>query len=300
MDEIQKLLFSRANVRGETVALHESLAQALEHQALPVAARRLAGEAAAAALLAAAALQFDGTVQLQIAGDGPVKLLVVEVRKDLSYRVTVRMRDNAGDIDPNATLADLVNKTGRGRCAFILDMTGRTRDQQPYQGVVPLAGATLAEALEAYFAQSEQVETVLRLAADDVAAGGVMLQKMPATGGQLPEDYDPEGWSRLRMFAETVKSEELLTLRPEDVNRRLFWEESPLVTFEANPVFRCTCTDERFENIVRSVGEAEIRKILRAQGGKFTITCDFCGKEKTFDEVDVAAIFGRKTEEKDN
>ena len=126
MDEIQKLLFSRANVRGETVALHESLAQALEHQALPVAARRLAGEAAAAALLAAAALQFDGTVQLQIAGDGPVKLLVVEVRKDLSYRVTVRMRDNAGDIDPNATLADLVNKTGRGRCAFILDMTGRT------------------------------------------------------------------------------------------------------------------------------------------------------------------------------
>ena len=102
------------------------------------------------------------------------------------------------------------------------------------------------------------------------------------------------------MFAETVKSEELLTLRPEDVNRRLFWEESPLVTFEANPVFRCACTDERFENIVRSVGEAEIREILRAQGGKFTITCDFCGKEKTFDEVDVAAIFGRKTEEKDN
>ena len=176
MDELQKLLFSRANVRGETVAIHESLARALEHQGLPVAARRLAGEACAAALLAAAALQFDGTVLLQIDGDGPVRLLVAEVRKDLSYRVSVRMRDNAGDIDPNADLTTLVNANGRGRCAFILDMTGRTRDQQPYQGIVPLAGASLAEALEQYFAQSEQVETVLRLASVDVAAGGLMLQ----------------------------------------------------------------------------------------------------------------------------
>ena len=291
MDELQKLLFSRANVRGETVALHESLARALEHQGLPVAARRLAGEACAAALLAAAALQFDGTVLLQIDGDGPVRLLVAEVRKDLSYRVSVRMRDNAGDIDPNADLTTLVNANGRGRCAFILDMTGRTRDQQPYQGIVPLAGASLAEALEQYFAQSEQVETVLRLAADDVAAGGLMLQKMPATGGKLPEGYDPEGWSRLRMFAETVKSEELLTLRPEDVNRRLFWEESPLVTMEAKPQFRCSCTDERFDNIVRSLGEAEAREILAEQAGRFTVTCQFCGKTKTYDEVDVKALF---------
>ena len=163
--------------------------------------------------------------------------------------------------------------------------------KQAYQGIVPLAGASLAEALEQYFAQSEQVETVLRLAADDVAAGGLMLQKMPATGGKLPEGYDPEGWSRLRMFAETVKSEELLTLRPEDVNRRLFWEESPLVTMEAKPQFRCSCTDERFDNIVRSLGEAEAREILAEQAGRFTVTCQFCGKTKTYDEVDVKALF---------
>lgn len=299
MDELQKLLFPRANVRGETVALHESLAQALEHQRLPVAARRLAGEASAAALLAAAALQFDGTVQLQIDGDGPVRLLVVEVRKDLSYRVTVRMRDDAGDVDPNADLTSLVNANGRGRCAFILDMTGRTRDQQPYQGVVPLTGKTLAQALENYFAQSEQVETLLRLTADDVAAGGVMLQKMPASGGKLPEDYDPEGWPRLRLFADTVKSEELLTLRPEDVNRRLFWEESPLVTFEAQPCFRCSCSDARFDHLLRSLGEAEAQEILRSEGGKITITCRFCGKEKVYDAVDVAALFAPAQTAKD-
>ena len=299
MDELQKLLFARANVRGETVALHESLAKALEHQELPVAARRLAGEASAASLLAAAALQFDGTVQLQIDGDGPVRLLVVEVRKDLAYRVSVRMRDDAHDVDPNADLTRLVNVNGRGRCAFILDMTGRTRDQQPYQGVVPLTGKTLAEALESYFAQSEQVETLLRLAADDESAGGVMLQKMPASGGKLPEDYVPEGWPRLRMFAETVKSEELLTLRPEDVNRRLFWEESPLVTFEAKPVFRCACSDERFDNLVRSLGEAEAEEILRSEGGQLTITCQFCGKKKVYDALDVKALFAPVTQAKD-
>lgn len=293
MDELQKLLFSRANVRGEAVALRGELAQALEHQHLPVAAKRLAGEAASAGLLAAAALQFDGTVLLQIEGDGPVRLVVAEVRPDFSFRVMAKLRDDAdpASIDPNAKLQDLVNVHGRGRCALILDMTGRTRDQQPYQGVVPLEGDTLAEALEAYFAQSEQVETVIRLASDESAAGGVMLQKMPATGGKLPQDFDPEGWQRLKMFAQTVKSAELLTLRPTEVNRRLFWEESPLVTLEAEPKFRCSCSPERFEGIVRSMGREEAEKLLAEEGGRIKITCSFCGRSHEFDSLDVKAIF---------
>ena len=292
MDELQKLYFPRANVRGQTVAVHESLQAALAAQALPAAAQRLAGEAAAATLLAAAALQFDGSVLLQIEGDGPVRLLVVEVRPDSSYRVMVKMRDDfqPASLTDDASLKELVNVGGKGRCALILDMRGRSRDEQPYQGVVALEGKDLGEALEAYFKQSEQIETVIRLAADGKAAGGVMLQRMATTGGKAAQDFDPDGWDRLKVFVDTVKADEILTLKPEELNRRLFWEDSPLVTKELNPAFRCACSDERFAAIVRSLGRREVEEIL-AEQGKVEVACRFCGRKKVFDKIDVESIF---------
>ena len=179
MDALQKLLFQRAAVRGETVVLHDEFSRSVEHQHLPLAVRRLAGEVTASALLAAAALEFDGTVLLQIAGDGPIKLLVAEVRPGLLFRVSVTMREDAGEISADAGMTELVNAGGRGRCALILDQTGRDPDTQPYQGVVSLAGETFAEAMTNYFATSEQVETKIKLASDESGVGGLMLQKMP-------------------------------------------------------------------------------------------------------------------------
>ncbi len=289
MNELQKLLFKSANVRGQTVVLHEELRAAIKAQQLPLAAERLAGEVVSAALLAAGALQLDGDVLLQIDGDGPVRMVVAEVRKDFSFRVMVKMRDDAGDIDPNATLAELVNVSNRGRCAFILDTAGRTRGRQLYQGVVPLVGEDFSNSLESYFAQSEQVETIIRLAADDEAAGGIMLQKMPASGGMLPEDFDEEGWDRLKIFCASVKSKELLTLHAEDINRRLFWEESPLVTMSAKPRFACSCSRERFVNIVRSLGREEAESIMNEMG-KIEIACRFCGKKHVFEKEEIEAI----------
>ena len=188
MDALQKLLFPRANVRGETVVLGDALEQAVVNQNLPVAARRLAGEMAAAALLTAGALQFDGTVALQIEGDGPVRRALAEVRPGYAFRVMVELAagTDPAKLDPNAKLKDLVNVSGRGRCAFILDRAHRPADEAPYQGVVALEGDTLAQALENYFRHSEQVDTKLVLAADDKTAGGVFLQKMPTEGGKLP------------------------------------------------------------------------------------------------------------------
>lgn len=200
MDALQKLLFQRAAVRGETVVLHDEFSRSVEHQHLPLAVRRLAGEVTASALLAAAALEFDGTVLLQIAGDGPIKLLVAEVRPGLLFRVSVTMREDAGEISADAGMTELVNAGGRGRCALILDQTGRDPDTQPYQGVVSLAGETFAEAMTNYFATSEQVETKIKLASDESGVGGLMLQKMPLLGGKaLPEDFDEEGWQRLKI-----------------------------------------------------------------------------------------------------
>lgn len=301
MDALQKLLFTRANVRGETVVLGESLERAVVNQNLPVAARRLAGEMASAALLAAGALQFEGTVALQIEGDGPVRRALAEVRPGYAYRVMVELRSDVdpASLDANAGMTELVNVSGRGRCAFILDRANRPAEEQPYLGVVPLVGASFAEALENYFSQSEQVETRLMLAADDKAAGGVFLQKLPSEGGKLPEDYDPEGWNRLKLFAGTVRSAELLTLSAEEINRRLFWEESPLVTLEAAPHFACTCSKTRFEDIVRSLGREEAEAVV-AERGAIEIGCRFCGAKARFDAIDVKALFDHPASESQN
>lgn len=291
MDALQKLLFQRAAVRGETVVLHDEFSRSVEHQHLPLAVRRLAGEVTASALLAAAALEFDGTVLLQIAGDGPIKLLVAEVRPGLLFRVSVTMREDAGEISADAGMTELVNAGGRGRCALILDQTGRDPDTQPYQGVVSLAGETFAEAMTNYFATSEQVETKIKLASDESGVGGLMLQKMPLLGGKaLPEDFDEEGWQRLKIFADTVKSEELLTLDPEEINRRLFWEESPNVTLEARPEFKCRCSDEGVRSMILSLGREEAETII-AERGSIDVTCHFCGQVRSFDSADVASLF---------
>lgn len=113
---------------------------------------------------------------------------------------------------------------------------------------------------------------------------------MPAEGGKLPADYDPEGWQRLTMFAGTVKSAELLTLSPEDINRRLFWEESPLVTHEAAPHFACTCSKARFDDLVRSLGREEVDTIIREKGA-LDVACRFCGAKAHYDAIDAAALF---------
>ena len=262
MDALQKLLFPRANVRGETVVLGDALEQAVVNQNLPVAARRLAGEMAAAALLTAGALQFDGTVALQIEGDGPVRRALAEVRPGYAFRVMVELAagTDPAKLDPNAKLKDLVNVSGRGRCAFILDRAHRPADEAPYQGVVALEGDTLAQALENYFRHSEQVDTKLVLASDDKTAAG------------------------------TVKSAELLTLSPEDINRRLFWEESPLVTHEAAPHFACTCSKARFDDLVRSLGREEVEAIIREKGA-LDVACRFCGAKAHYDAIDAAALF---------
>lgn len=290
MDALQKLLFENAAVRGETVTLGESFDRAVEHQHLPLAVRRLAGEVTAAALLSAAALEFNGTVVLQVAGDGPVGLLMVEVQPALTYRVTVRLRSTDA-IDDNADMTSLINANGQGRCALILDAADREAGTQPYQGVVSLAGESFAAVMAEYFRSSEQVATEMALAADDKAVGGILLQKMPTVGGKaLPENFDEEGWTRISMFARTVKSEELLTLDPEEINRRLFWEESPRVTLQATPAFVCRCSDEAVENAVRSLGIDEARSIV-ADEGAIRVTCDFCGKQRVFDGVDVESLF---------
>jgi molecular chaperone Hsp33 len=286
-DTLLRFLFHDAPVRGEVVRLQASWRQMVANHRYPAPVARLLGEMTAAAALLAANIKFDGALILQIQGNGPVRLLVVEVQPGMRLRATAKLRETAV-IGEDATLQQLTNPNGEARCAITLDPAGRRPGQQPYQGVVPLAGETIAEVLENYLRQSEQTESRLWLAADESAAAGVLLQKLPQEGGAAKPDVD--AWQRAGALTATLTREELLTLEAEALARRLYWEEQLEHFPPAAPRFECNCSRQRSGRMLLALGREEAESIL-AERGDVEITCDFCNARYAFDAVDVGQLF---------
>ena len=310
MTQLHKFLFDGLPVRGMLVQLTDVWQEVLKRRAAnletgayPEPVRHLLGEMTAAAVLMQANIKFNGALVMQIFGDGPLKLAVVEVQPDLSLRATAKV---VGDIGAASSLPEMVNQNNEGRCAITLDPKDKLPGQQPYQGVVPLFGdqreklMQFNQVLEHYMLQSEQLDTTLVLAADDKTAAGLLIQRLPVMGeGNLSArstaaDEDEigrnEDYNRIAILAASLKREELLTLDADTILRRLVWEE-PVVRFEPQtPRFACSCSRERVSRMIRSLGVAEAESIL-AERGEIEVGCDFCGQQYRYDPVDAAQIF---------
>ena len=321
MSELHKFIFDGLPVRGAIVRLTDSWQEILQRRAgnkdtgaYPEAVSTLLGEMTAAGVLMQSNIKFNGALVFQVMGDGPVKLAVAEVQSDLSLRATATLVGEAnlplrGQLAP---LAELVNAHGAGRCAVTLDPKDRQPGQNPYQGVVPLndgAGGRferLSDALQFYMMQSEQLDTVMVLAANDQIAAGLMLQRMPVKGeanlaaatesGEAEHDAQGlnEEYNRVATLASSLTQQELLTLDVETILRRLFWEEK-LLRFapqadEQAPRFACTCSRDRVVAMLTSLGEEEVESIV-AERGKIEVGCDFCGQQYQFDAIDAARLF---------
>jgi molecular chaperone Hsp33 len=302
MDELHKFLFEGLPVRGMLVRLtggwREVLARREAIGPFPAPVRALLGEMAAAVTLMQANIKFNGSLILQIFGDGPVKLAVAEARSDLSFRATAKV---VGDVPDSARLEAMLNLHGKGRCAITLDPQDRLPGQQPYQGVVPLHGdqreplQALSQVLEHYMLQSEQLDTRLVLAANDEVAAGLLIQRLPVQGEKnlsgvnvANEDQigQSEDFNRIAHLAATLTQQELLTLDTDTILRRLFWEE-PVLRFEPQaPAFACSCSRDRVRSMLGGLGREEADSIL-AERGDIEIGCDFCGQQYRFDAVDV-------------
>jgi molecular chaperone Hsp33 len=273
-DSLHRFLFERTNVRGELVHLDASWQAVVERHDYPPVLRQLLGEAMAAVLLLGATIKYQGSIILQIQGDGPTSLLVVQASAERTVRGTVEWH---GPVRPGS-LKDLF---GRGHLAITID-PGQGAER--YQGIVELGDGGLAEALEGYFQRSEQLATRLWLAADDRQAGGLLLQRLPGASD------DPDAWNRAVHLGSTVTAGELLRLPFLEVVRRLFHEEDVRV-FESEPVsFRCSCSREKIEDTLRGLGHGELLEIL-AEQGTVSVDCNFCNQHYEFDAVDVEQLF---------
>lgn len=275
LDTLTRFLFEHAAIRGELVHLDATWQTVLEHHDYPAVLRQAMGELMAAAALLAATLKLKGSLVLQIQGKGPITLLVVECTGELTMRATAKWTGTL----PDGGLAQLI---GEGRFVITLD----TKDgKQPYQGIVPLEGGSVAEILQNYMTRSEQLETRLILAATDQQAAGLLLQKLPQKAGQ-----DEEAWTRIGHLADTLKSSELLDLPAQDILRRLFHEED-LRLFEPQAVsFSCNCSRENVANMMRMLGRTEVDSVI-AERGSLEAHCEFCNQRYVFDAVDVEQVF---------
>jgi molecular chaperone Hsp33 len=310
MSQLHKFLFEGLPVRGILVQLTDVWQEILKRRAAnldtgayPEPVRHLLGEMTAAAVLMQSNIKFNGALVMQIFGDGPLKLAVVEVQPNLNVRATAKV---VGDLDGAQTLSTMVNVKNEGRCAITLDPLTKLPGQQPYQGVVPLFDDRrnkldkFSEVLQHYMLQSEQLDTTLVLAADDKTAAGLLIQRLPIKGeGNLAAkasmaDEDEigrnEDYNRISILAASLKNEELLQLDADTILRRLFWEEKLIRLETLAPIFACSCSRDRVSNMIRSLGADEVDSIL-SERNDVEVGCDFCGQQYRFDAVDAAQIF---------
>ena len=287
-DRLLKFAFTGARVRGELVQLGSAWREMTAHRRYPAAVMQVLGEMVAAAALLATNIKFNGALVMQVYGDGPLQLLVVECQSDLALRATAKVRDEP--IADDISLRELLNRDGRGRFSITLDPKDPLPGQQPYQGIVALEGDSVSEVLQTYMRQSEQLETRLWLASDDTAAAGLLLQRLPGEGGTQTALRNDTAWDHLVALAQTVTSEELLKLPPDDVTHRLFWQEALEHYTPLAPRFQCTCSRERIAKMLISLGQEEVDSIINEQGS-VSVTCEFCGRKYSFDPVDTAHLF---------
>jgi molecular chaperone Hsp33 len=271
-DSLQRFMFEHAAVRGEIVHLDTTWQAVLERREYPPVLRGMLGELMAAAALLAASLKFTGSIILQMQGEGAVKLLVVECQSDLTMRAMAHWE---GEV-VGESLAELL---GNGR--FVITIDPRN-GKKTYQGIVDLAGQSVADALEDYMSRSEQLDTRLWLAADEHQAAGMLLQKMPER-----HEEDADAWQRAVHFASTLTRKELLGLPSRQIIHRLYHEED-IRLFDPQAVnFHCPCSRER---VAGMLGHEEVQAVLQEQDA-IEVDCEFCNKHYVFDKVDVEQAF---------
>jgi molecular chaperone Hsp33 len=275
-DTLQRFLFEGAPIRGEVAHLDATWRAVLERHEYPPVLRTVLGELMAAGALLAATLKFDGSIILQLQGNGPVKLIVVECTSEQTLRATAKWD---GELEDDALLGRLL---GDGR--FVITLAPR-EGGQTYQGVVAIDPGGVAASLEHYMQTSEQLDTRLWLAAGEERAAGLLLQKLPAR-----EEPDEDSWNRATKLAETITEPELLQLPARNLLHRLYHEED-IRLFEPRPVsFRCSCSTERVTAMLKMLGLAEVRSIL-AERDTVEVTCEFCNRAYRYDSVDAEQIF---------
>lgn len=277
---LNRYLFEDLSVRGELVQLSDEYQRIISSKEYPTPLKTLLGELLVSATLLTATLKFEGSITMQLQGDGPVSLAVINGDNDQKVRGVARWE---GDIKDDASIHDMM---GKG----YLVITIEPKNAERYQGIVALEGDNLAEILEGYFANSEQLKTRLWIRTGEhqgkPQAAGMLIQIMPDGKGS-PEDFE-----HLEQLTDTVKDDELFSLEANELLYRLYNQEKVRV-FEPQPVvFHCGCSREKSGAAIVTLERKEVNDIL-AELGSISLHCDYCGTNYSFDQAQVEELFAQ-------
>ena len=271
-DHVVPFVFESIPVRGEIIHLARSWRRMLRDHDYAAAIQETLGHAAAATGLIAQSLKFDGAVTMQIQGAGDLRMLVMQCTSKLELR-------GMATPGPDVTATSFEGLMSNAHCAITVDA-----GERPYQGIVEVNQDSLAASLENYFERSVQVPSHVVLACNDEMAGGLLLQQMP---GQA---IDADDWNRLGFLAATLTTADFSDVSGLDLIRKLFNEDDVRVFEEKPVVFRCRCTQRRAEDVLRMLGPEETSAALKEEG-TIRIRCEYCGRRREFDEVDISRLF---------
>ncbi len=280
-DKLYRYLFQDRAVRGEWVRLNQTFTDTLNTHQYPKVIQNLLGEMMVATSLLTATLKFEGDITVQVQGDGPLKLALVNGNHQQQIRALARLQ---ADVSDDMSLAQLV---GKG----VLVITIAPTEGERYQGVIALDKPTITACLEDYFVRSEQLQTQLIIRAGEFegqpVAAGMLLQIMPDGSGS-PEDFE-----HLATLAATVKEEELFGLTAEELLYRLYHEERVEI-FPSQPIsFFCGCSQERSGAALLLISDEELDEVLAEHNGTIDMQCECCGTHYFFNK---AAIMQLKVE----
>lgn len=284
-DQLHRFLFEQHAVRGEMITVDETFHHILQNHDYPEAVKGLLGELLVATSLLTATLKFDGDITVQIQGDGPVKLAVINGNNLQQMRGVARVD---GPVVAGSTLKQMI---GNG---FIV-ITITPKQGERYQGIVAIEGNSIEESIDAYFRQSEQLPTRLFIRVGELdgkgIAGGMLLQVLPAAENSSHEFFD-----HLVQLTATIKGKELSELDIKEVLHRLYHEEDVTLYDPQSVEFRCTCSRERCEASLITLSNEDVMDILH-KDGKIDMECEFCGTHYVFIESDIEGLNNERNQQ---
>ncbi len=274
-DAVQRFTLEQTGIRGEIVRLSNSVQQATAMQHYPAVVRQTLNEFFAATTLLSTTIKYDGRLILQARSTGQIPLIMAECHSNGTIRGIARGADQADS-------ENFIELLSGGTLA----MTLQPDKGEQYQGIVPLQGQSLADCLEHYFAQSEQLPSAFWFTSTPQQVVAMMLQVLPS---QQP---DTDDWQQAVQFGATLTAEEMLTLDNETLLYRLFNSFGVRLHDSKAIMFDCSCSSQRCLSAVHTLGQDEAEKLLQEQGS-IKMDCEFCGQHYEFSEAEIALLFGR-------
>jgi molecular chaperone Hsp33 len=282
-DFLTRYYFPKLGIRAAFSRLHQTQAEIFKRSAAPIQVQAWLAQFAVANALMISGIKLDGRLVLQLQSSSAMPMLFTDCTSLGQLRGIARVQEDV--VVPTR----FIDACAGGHLAITIEPNVGFGER--YQGIVPIDPDGIAQTLEHYFEQSEQLPTRFFLAADAEFSAGLMIQSVAGAGGtttDIPE-LDVDGWNRINHLAATVRPEELLALEPNQLMTRLFSEETVLELGDQSLRFHCSCSRERVGNMLLSIGHDEA--LAAASTGFAEVNCQFCGSHYQFDRVEIESLF---------